>query len=322
MLTYNGPYMLPPTVLMEPKGKYADYYQSHIPTMPQAPVHPYLEAWAKGRGPSGEMIKEGTTAWAAIRALNNNIAMVNTAAETTLVDDGVGRLLQAVENDGFEQNTVVIFTSDQGSSYGQHGLWGNTSWSFPFTAYQVNTQVPLIVRYPGHVEGGTNSERFINQVDLFPTILEYTDITQKRIDRSFGKSFVPILEGREIAWKDVAFFEFVTIRLIQTPEWQFAKHFASDVPRELYHLQQDPDQLNNLASDPAYAAIVKQLDERLTAHFNSYSDPKYDLWHGGTAKAILLDKHYGANHIFADAFPEWVKPGVEKAVPYAEHEAQ
>lgn len=316
MLTYNSPYMLPPTVLMEPKGKFADDYKNHVPAMPQAPVHPYLEAWAKGRGPTGEMIKEGTTAWSAIRSLNNPIAMINTAAETTLVDDGIGRLLDAVTSLGFDENTLVIFTSDQGSSYGQHGLWGNTSWSFPFTAYDVNMQVPLIVRYPGHVEAGSTSGRFINQVDLFPTLLAYTDIPDKNIANSSGKSFAPILAGSEIAWEDVAFFEFVTVRVIQTPEWQYTKHFEEGVTNELYNLAQDPDELNNVIADPDNAGVVQQLDDRLTEYFSAWSTPKYDLWNGGTAKAILLDKHSGADHIFSDRFPGWEQPTVEKAVPF------
>ena len=64
------------------------------PSMPHEPIHPYLEAWARGRSPTGEMVREGTTAWRAINAINNPVAMINTAAETTMVDDGVGRLLE------------------------------------------------------------------------------------------------------------------------------------------------------------------------------------------------------------------------------------
>ena len=87
LLNYNGPYMLPPTVTMEPNNRYAAYYQQHTPSFPQEPVHPYLKTWATGRGPSGLMVREGTTAWTAINALNNKTAMVNTASETAMVDE-------------------------------------------------------------------------------------------------------------------------------------------------------------------------------------------------------------------------------------------
>ena len=71
LLTYNGPYMLPPTVTMEPNNRYAEYYRQHTPSFPQEPVHPFLKSWAQGRDPSGLMVSEGTTAWTAIEALNN-----------------------------------------------------------------------------------------------------------------------------------------------------------------------------------------------------------------------------------------------------------
>jgi len=72
------------------------------------------------------------------------MAIINTAAETAMVDDGVGSILDTLESQGMEGDTLVIYTSDQGASYGQHGLWGNTSWSFPFAAYDINMQIPLI----------------------------------------------------------------------------------------------------------------------------------------------------------------------------------
>lgn len=316
LLTYNGPYMLPPTVTMEPNNRYADYYVRHTPPFPQEPVHPFLKNWATGRGPSGLMVREGTTAWTAINALNNKTAMVNTASETAMVDDGVGKVLDALISAGLDDNTLVIYTSDQGASYGHHGLWGNTSWSFPFAAYNINMQVPLIFRHPERIPGGIENDRMINQVDILPTLLDYIGLHDIEIANSPGKSFASMLEGKEIAWDDTVFFEFVTVRVIETPKWKYLRRFPPSDPRELYDLEADAGETRNLIDSPGHTAVVAALDERLMAYFERHADPQYDLWNGGTAKGRLLEEHYGRDDIFSDRFPGWRPPFVEKATPF------
>ncbi len=316
LLTYNGPYMLPPTVTMEPKGRFAPYYQQHPPTFPQEPVHPFLKTWATGRGPSGLMVREGTTAWTAIEALNNKTAMINAAAETAMVDDGVGKILHVLDTHGIEDETLVVYTSDQGSSYGHHGLWGNTSWSFPFAAYSINMQIPMIFRQPGHIPSGLEIAPMISQIDILPTLLEYIGLDDIKIDNSPGKSFTALLRDESVAWDDAVFFEFVTVRAIQTTRWKYIKRFPFTDPRELYDLQTDAAESINLIDSDAHSEIIATLEQRLTEYFDTHADPKYDLWHGGTAKGRLLEEHYGRDDIFSDRFPDWRPPFVEKAKPF------
>ena len=315
LLTYNGPYNLPPTVTMEPRNRHAEYYKAHTPTMPQESIHPYLKNWAQGlRSPSSLMLKEGTTAWKAIEALNNKTAMINAASETQMVDDGVGSVVQKLEKLGMDKNTIVIYTSDQGASYGHHGLFGNTSWSFPFTAHNINMQIPLILSHKGKIAEGQQSDKIINQYDMFPTLLDYAGMGDKRIANSPGKSFAPILEGENVKeWDDAAFFEFVTVRVIRTSQWKYMKRLDDDEPNTLYDLKNDPEERNNLVNDPAYAETRKSLDKRLTVFFSQYSDEKYDVWNGGSAKGILLEKYYGRDDIFTSRFPNWKEPRLEKA---------
>ena len=312
-LSYNGPYMLPPTVLFPPRNRHAERYRENPPSMPHEPIHPYLEAWARGRGPTEQMLDEGTTAWRAINAINNPVAMINTAAETTMVDDGVGRLLAALHEKGLRDDTLVIYTSDQGARYGHGGMWGNTSWSFPFTVHGVNMEVPLMFAQPGRVAEGRVREEFINQFDVFPTLLDYLGLNDLTIEKSAGRSFAAMLGGADLDWENTAFFEFVTVRVVRTPRWKYMKRFDTNEPHTLFDLVNDPAEKHNLIDDPAHAAVVEELDRRLTAFFARYSAPDYDLWNGGSAKAILLDKHYGRNHIFRDRFPGWREPFVERA---------
>ena len=312
-LSYNGPYMLPPTVLLPPRNRHAERYRENPPAMPHDPIHPYLESWARGRGPTSQMLDEGTTAWRAINAINNPVAMINTAAETTMVDDGVGELLAALDEKGLRENTLVIYTSDQGARYGHGGLWGNTSWSFPFTVHGVNMEIPLMFSQPGRVKEGLVRQEFINQVDMFPTLLEYLGLGELEIRDSPGKSFAALLTGDSPQWDDTAFFEFVTVRVVRTQRWKYMKRFDTEEPNTLFDLINDPDERHNLIDDPAHAEVATELDRRLAAFFSQYSAPQYDLWNGGSAKAILLDKHYGRNDIFRDRFPGWREPYTERA---------
>ncbi len=316
LLTYNGPYMLPPTVTMEPNNRHAQHYLENPPSFPQEPVHPFLKTWAKGRGPNGLMVREGTTAWTAIEALNNKTAIINAAAETSMVDDGVGEVIDSLGQHGFSDNTLVIYTSDQGSSYGHHGLWGNTSWSFPFAAYTINMQVPLIYWQPGKIPGGQTNDMMVAQVDLLPTLLDHIGLDDIVIEDTPGKSFAATLEGDEIQWEDAVYFEFVTSRAVQTRKWKYIRRFPASDPRELYDLEVDPNETENLISSAKHVEVISRLDSRLARYFDTYADEKYDLWNGGTAKGRLLEEHYGRDDIFHKRFPNWRPPFVEKAKPF------
>ena len=95
MVSYNGPYILPPTVNEPPANRHADYYAANPPAMPQFPVHPYLREWAKVTRMKVD-VAGGTYPWAAIDALNNQQAMNKIASEMTMVDDGIGDVLDAL----------------------------------------------------------------------------------------------------------------------------------------------------------------------------------------------------------------------------------
>ena len=248
----------------------------------------------------------------AINAINNPVAMINTAAETTMVDDGVGRLLAALDDGGLRENTLVIYTSDQGARYGHGGLWGNTSWSFPFTVHGVNMEIPLMFSQPGRVERGSGT-RGTDQPGGYvfrPCSSTWSWGNWKFATRR-ARALAAMLTGDSPQWDDTAFFEFVTVRVVRTQRWKYMKRFDTEEPDTLFDLINDPDEKHNLIDEPAHAEVVTELDRRLTAFFSQYSAPQYDLWNGGSAKAILLDKHYGRNDVFRDRFPGWREPYTE-----------
>ena len=312
MLSYNGPYILPPTVNEPPTNRHAEHYAENPPTMPQFPVHPYLREWAKATRMRVD-VAGGTYPWAAIDALNNQQAMNTIASEMTMVDDGIGAVLTALDEQGLATNTLVVFLSDQGSAYGQLGLWGNSSWGAPAPAYRANMQIPLIVRHPGQVPAGKTNALLIDEFDLFPTLLDYLGLSDRKIANTPGRSFAPALRGDDIDWDDTVFFEYIDTRVIQTRDWKYTKRFLA-TPNELYDLRNDPGETTNLADEPEFNDIATKLDARLTGFFDQYADPRFDIWRGGTAKATLF--YGGRNDRFADHFPGWTPPITEKATPF------
>lgn len=313
-LSYNGPYILPPTVNQPHVSRHAARYIDNVPAMPQFRVHPYMRAWAKNNtAPAPEETEGGTYPWAAIDALNNKTAMINIAAEMTHVDEGIGTVLTALDDLGLRDDTLVVFLADQGSSWGQLGLWGNSSWGDPEPAYNANMQVPLIFRHPGKIAAETTEDAMVNQFDMLPTLLDYLGLGHLEIAGSPGESFVPMLRGEEMAWEDAIFFEYISTRVIQTRQWKYTKRFMAS-PNEFYDMVNDPGETTNLIGDPAYANVIAEMDKRLDAFWAAYADPKFDVWTGGTGKALV---YYGRrNQKFRDAFPDWREPFIEKQTAF------
>jgi arylsulfatase A-like enzyme len=334
-LSYNGPYNLPPLVLEPPRNRHAAYYNEHVPAFPQEPVHPALRRLAieysnvdvllAERGEwwyahtdepdAATAAAENSWPWQTIGALNNKTAMIHLASQMSMVDDGVGRVLQTLHEQGLDDDTIVLFTSDQSSAFGQHGLWGNSSYAEPHPAYMENMRVPLIVRLPGVVAEGVRSDQVINQVDLFPTLLDLVGMGDIHIANSAGKSFAPTLRHEDQAGLDAAFYEYITVRAIATREWKYVKRLFGDPP-ELYDLVADPDEHRNLAGDPEYARELAMLDSRLEAFFAENVSDYYDVWNGGSAKALLM--YNDKNEAFENAFPNFRAPTIVKATPFSD----
>ncbi len=337
-LSYNGPYNLPPVVTRPPVNRHAEYYTEHVPEFPQEPVHPFLRRAAIEESSVEDVLKEQAEykawsvddpesigdlgakpelsyGWQTIEALNNKTAMINLASEMTMIDDGVGRVLEMLRQRGLQENTIVVFTSDQSSAFGQHGLWGNSSWAKPHPAYKEHMQIPLIVRQPTVVPEGAESDRVVSQYDIFPTLLELVGMQDRTIANSPGKSFRPTLGGQEQTWTDTIFYEYITVRAIVKKDWKYVKRMFGE-PTELYNIEEDPQENTNLYGDPQFTEIALRLDSELDDFFLRYADEKYDPWRGGTGKAILM--YSEKNEPFAEQFPNWHPPSVEKLTPFSD----
>ena len=191
-------------------------------------------------------------------------------ARCTLVDEQIGRALQALEETGQADNTIVIYTNDHGIMMGNHGL--HCLGVFPF---EEGYRVPLIVKWPGRGQAGNICAKLTNTVDLAPTILEMTGCGD--LPQAQGRSLAPLLAGQEPSdWPDDTFAEFHgqrffwTQRIAWTERWKYVFNgFDFD---ELYDLENDPHELTNLAGDPHYANVVEEMAQRMWTRIRAIGD--------------------------------------------------
>jgi arylsulfatase A-like enzyme len=268
LLAYNGPYGLGESMLRPQPNRHAAYYaEKELNSFPRRKMHPWLAANKQ--------------------LLNNTSAMRRYAAEVSTIDDGVGRILAALDKHNIDDDTLVIFTADQGLAAGQNGLWGMGDHTRPLTAFDSMTHVPLIYRHPTHIRAAQRSNILTSNYDFFPTLLDYLNVKNESSPAprsSPGRSYNLILHGELQPWDNTVFFEFETTRAIRTNTWKYVSRFPEG-PNELYNLKTDHGERHNVVDQPTHAAQQKELHHRLDAFFATYSDPRYDLTRAGNSKA-------------------------------------
>lgn len=266
-LAYNGPYGLGQSMLSPARNRHAAYYaDKEMKSFPRERMNPLLRSQKQ--------------------LLNNVEAMRRYAAEISGVDDGVGRVLAALDANKLADDTLVIFTADQGLAAGQNGLWGMGDHTRPLTAFDGTMHVPLIYRCPGQIRAGQRSDLLVSNYDFLPTVLDVVGLKEKtpQKPRLPGHSYAAALSGRELKWNNAVFFEFENTRAIRTDDWKYIARFPEG-PNELYDLKNDPEERHNLVDESAHRAKQEELRQRLDEFFDRYADPQYDLKHGGRSKA-------------------------------------
>jgi arylsulfatase A-like enzyme len=183
------------------------------------------------------------------------------------VDDNVGRVLDWLDQEGLADNTIVIYTSDQGFFLGEHG------WYDKRFMYEPSLRVPLLMRWPDVIEPGTRIEQLVQNLDFAPTFLELCGADSPEGAKPMeGASMVPLLTGGQPEWRDAIFYEYyepmphaVAAHVgIRTDRWKLI-HFPDLDHWELFDLHADPDEVHNLASNSKYAETVSTLRARLEA---------------------------------------------------------
>lgn len=181
----------------------------------------------------------------------------------TGMDREIGRILDALEKDGALDNTLIVFTSDNGFYLGEHGLAGK--WFM----HEESIRVPLIIRAPGPPAPRRVDALALN-IDVAPTVLDFAGVAAPA--RMQGRSLRPWLEGRAPeSWRDDFFYEhhfsfggrIPDSEGVRTTEWKYIRYTGSEPPVEsLFHLAADPGEQQDLAGDPAQADRLRELRGR------------------------------------------------------------
>ena len=192
------------------------------------------------------------------------------------VDDNVGRILDYLDESGLAENTLIMYTGDQGFFLGEHGLYDKR------IMYEEALRMPFLVRWPGHIKPGSISDGMILNVDFAPTILEASGM--KKHPGMQGESFVTLLMGTTPAdWRKSMYYRYYYSHFETEPHLGVRTHthkliyFDRVDQWELYNLKKDPHEMNNVYDEPAYQHVVKDLKKELKRLQNELGDDPDDI---------------------------------------------
>ena len=209
------------------------------------------------------------------------------------IDENVGRLLDHLEERGLAENTLVVYTSDQGFFLGDHG------WFDKRLMFDQSLQMPMLMRWPAEIAAGSRCEAIITNVDFAATFLDICGINAAdALPTSQGRSFRPLLRGEEIDdWPDAAYYRYwehddpiheaPAHYGIRTADHKLIHYYGAglgvpgasgrdfEAEWELYDLREDPTEVRNVADDPNYAEIRAELEQKLAEYQYHYRDEPY-----------------------------------------------
>ncbi|MET3128233.1 arylsulfatase A-like enzyme [Arcicella rosea] len=189
------------------------------------------------------------------------------------VDEGVGQVLDFLKQNNLEENTIVVYTSDQGFYLGEHG------WFDKRFIFDESFKTPLLVKWPTVIKPGSKNTQMVQNLDFAQTFLEAAGI--KAPSDMQGESLIPIFKGNGKNFRDAAYYhyyEYPSIHMVKrhygivTEKYKLI-HFYYDIDEwELYDRTNDKNELKNVYNDPKYAAIKKELHQKLAQLRIKYKD--------------------------------------------------
>jgi len=233
-----------------------------------------LELWNSIYGPIFEKFKETNPTGDDLVRFKHQRYMKDYLSCVAAVDKSVGEVLDYLEENGLAENTIVVYTSDQGFYLGEHG-WFDKRWM-----YEESLRTPLLIKWPQVIEAGSVNNDLVSNLDFGETFI---DIAGAEIPEEMqGMSMLPILEGKTPAdWRKGHYYHYYehpsehnVMRHygIATDRYKLI-HFYYDIDEwELYDLEKDPMEIENVYKDPAYSDVKEDLHHQLEELRKLYDD--------------------------------------------------
>lgn len=234
-----------------------------------------LRQWHRYKDPEVERYRErAKTNGKELRKLEYQLFIKDYLRLIDGVDQNVGRLLDWLDkHPGIRENTLVVFTSDQGFFTGEHG------WAEKRFMYEESLRMPLLMRWPGHMEARRSIDAPVQNIDFAPTFL---DITGTKIPGDMqGRSFAPLLEGETPDdWRQSTYYHYYDHGLHGVPRHDGVRtdrykliHFYTDDVWEFYDLEKDPREVENRYGEQEYEETINELKKELDRLRDYYEVP-------------------------------------------------
>ncbi|MBT7215195.1 MAG: sulfatase-like hydrolase/transferase, partial [Verrucomicrobia bacterium] len=230
---------------------------------------------------AGKLDQKAITSWKYQRYIKDYLAVIQS------MDEGIAKILNHLDNSGLAENTIVIYSSDQGFYLGEHG-WYDKRWMF-----EESLMMPFVVRWPGKIKPGSVSNTIIQNIDYGPTFLE---LAGAKIPESMqGKSLVPIFKAageKPKGWRDSIYYRYSgerTHNVAAHDGVRTADHKIFWVPKtkeyQLFDMKKDPQEMKSVHNDPAYAVVFNEMKQELDSARKKYrvhsaiiGEPRKDEW--------------------------------------------
>ena len=232
-------------------------------------------AWFKAYGPRIRAFREANlegddlTRWKYQRYIKDYLRVVAS------VDDNIGRILGYLDETGQAENTIVVYSSDQGFFLGDHG-WYDKRWIF-----EESLRMPYLMRWPAQIPAGTDVDALVHNIDFAPTYLEAAGLEAP--EEVQGESFLALARGEQAPWRDAVYYHYYDSPS-EGGEHGVAKHYGIRTDRykimyfyeddewNMFDLEKDPHEMVSVYHDPAYAETRAALEARLVDVRAEYED--------------------------------------------------
>jgi N-acetylglucosamine-6-sulfatase len=179
------------------------------------------------------------------------------------IDEGVGRLLKTLEETKQLDSTLIIFTSDNGFFWGEHGLGDKRA------AYEESIRIPLLMRYPKLIQPGSTRDQLAMNVDIAPTLLELAGVSLPK--QMHGRSLLPVLKEDTGQWREAILTEYFANahnripawQAVRTPRWKYIHYTNVEGVDELYDLTTDRFEIKNRIQEPDVEATLSEMKTSL-----------------------------------------------------------